>query len=284
MINDRRFVDFVFKGLIGLPESDIKKLYKLIDAKNKMPEDKFSSEVRKITDDETKAAIFEKFTSLKNISDIKNFVSNFFDTTSASDLHHYKSEIPISITTHVTPLYKLFEKLDHLGLSEFVKFDPSIVRGLDYYTGTVFEIYDKHPDNRRAIAGGGSYANLLQIFDESPLEGVGVGLGEVPLVEFLKTHDLLPDFTKSDIDYLVAYLVDSAEELAQQFAMKLRKAGHKVELIPFEMKPKKVFTYADKKNVKYICFIGEDELKNNCAKIKNVADKTEQVIDLNDVR
>lgn len=273
LVNDRRFVDFVFEGLIGLEPALTKKLYKLVDAKNKMPADKFAAEVRTLTQDESKANIFEHFVGLRSISDVKKFVNNIFE----------KSSAPVSVTSHINPLYQIFAKIEANGLSDFVKFDPSIVRGLDYYTGVVFEIFDKHPENRRAIAGGGSYANLLQIFNEPALEGVGMGLGEVPLTDFLTTHKLLPDFSKADIDYLVAYLVPEADGVASQLASTLRSKGYKVELFFGDAKPKKIFTYSEKKNFKNICFIGEEELKNGDVKIKDQINKTEMTKKLKDM-
>ena len=261
-INDRRFVDFVFEGLIGLDEVSTKKLYKLVDAINKMPADKFSAEVRNITKDDNKATIFERFVNLKSVSDIKVFVSHYFDENSLSDFYHSRTAAPVSITNNVSPLYSIFERLDVLSLGNYVKFDPSIVRGLDYYTGIVFEIFDKSPENKRAIAGGGSYANLLQIFNEPALEGVGIGLGEVPLTDFLTTHNLLPDFTKTDLDYLVAYLVPEAEKCAIELASKLRIKNYKTELFFGEAKPKKIFSYSEKKNISKICFIGEITFHN----------------------
>lgn len=275
LVNDRRFVDFVFEGLIGLEPAATKKLYKLVDAKNKMPSEKFSAEVRTITSDEEKARIFEQFVNLRTVEDIRTFVDGIFERISINDMHHFKSAAPVSVTSHVAPLYKIFDKLKELGLTEYVKFDPSIVRGLDYYTGVVFEIFDRHPENRRAIAGGGAYANLLQIFNEPALEGVGMGLGEVPLTDFLTTHKLLPDFSKADVDYLVAYLVPEGEKVANELADQLRKKNQKVELFFGEAKPKKIFTYSEKKNFKYICFIGEEELKNGEVKVKDLANRTE---------
>jgi len=269
LVNDRRFVDFVFQGLIGLESGPTKKLYKLVDAKNKMGPEKFSAEVRAITSDEEKAKIFEQFVSLKSIQDIKTYVDTFSSRTLT--------------TTHVKPLYDIFEKLESQGLTEYVKFDPAIVRGLDYYTGLVFEIFDKNPENRRAIAGGGAYANLLQIFNEPALEGMGMGLGEVPLTDFLTTHNLLPDFSKADVDYLVAYLVPDAESNAFELAAKLRGKNKKVELFFGEAKPKKIFSYSEKKNFKHICFIGEEELKNGEVKIKDLVNKTESTIKLKDI-
>lgn len=258
-INDRRLVDHVFNTMIGLDSASNKKLYKLVDKKNKMPAEKFATEVRTIIADEEKAKIFEKYVHLSSAEDIRNFVGE-------------------------TPILDVFRRVNELGLSEYVKFDPSIVRGLDYYTGLVFEIFDKHPDNNRAIAGGGSYANLLQIFNEAALEGVGIGLGEVPLTEFLKAHGLMPDLSKASVDYLVAYLVPEAEGIAMKFAGELRsKWGLKVEVMLGETKPKKVFTYSEKKTVGTICFFGEEELKNNSVKVKNNVTRTEESLSIEEL-
>lgn len=275
LVNDRRFVDLVFEGLIGLDQALNKKLYKLVDAKNKMAPEKFSSEVRLITQDESKAKIFEAFVSLKTMQDVKIFVTTYFTDTSLSELFMAKLAGVESIGDHVIekhvhPLVSIFEKFETQGLGKFVKFDPSIVRGLDYYTGLVFEVFDKHPDNRRAIAGGGAYANLLQIFNEPQLEGVGVGLGEVPLTDFLTSHGLMPDFSKTELDYLVAYFTHEGEKTAMEIANNLRLKHKRVELFFGEAKPKKVFNYSDKKNFKYIILVTESEIK-----LKDVATRTE---------
>ncbi len=276
LVNDRRFVDLVFEGLIGLEAGPTKKLYKLVDAKNKMGADKFATEVRALTNDESKAKIFEEFVGLKSINDVRTFVTEYFTDTalSAIFLNRLAGVETIGdhvIEKHVSPLVTLFQKFEEQGLSEFVKFDPSIVRGLDYYTGVVFEIFDKHPENRRAIAGGGSYANLLQIFNESPLEGVGMGLGEVPLTDFLTAHKLMPDFTKVELDYLVAHVTPEGENAAMDIARGLRKKNKKVELYFGEAKPKKIFTYSDKKNFSHVIVINE----SGEIKVKDMSKRTE---------
>lgn len=283
LVNDRRFVDLVFEGLIGLEAAPTKKLYKLVDAKNKMAPEKFAAEVRVLTNDENKAKIFEEFVSLSSISDVKTFVTKYFVDNSLSDLFMAKLAGVETIGDHVIekhvhPLVALFEKFEEQGMSEFVKFDPSIVRGLDYYTGVVFEIFDKHPENRRAIAGGGSYANLLQIFNESPLEGVGIGLGEVPLKDFLEAHKLMPDFSKVNLDYFVAYTNPEGEKAATQIAQALRARNKKVELFFGEAKPKKIFTYSEKKNFSHVVIVGETDIK-----IKDVLNRTETIITLQDL-
>lgn len=285
LVNDRRFVDFVFEGLIGLEPTLTKKLYKLVDAKNKMPADKFASEVRTITNDENKAKIFEEFVSLKTVDNVKTFVSTYFAKESLAEFFMEKlsgeeAEGDGVIKKHVHPIISFFEKIESLGLSEYVKFDPAIVRGLDYYTGIVFEVFDKHPENRRAIAGGGSYANLLQIFNEPALEGVGIGLGEVPLSLFLESHKLinLEDFAKSELDYLVAYFVPEGEKTAYEIASKLRAKNKKVELFFGDAKPKKIFNYSDKKNFKNIVLVTETDIK-----LRDVSTRTENVVTKEDL-
>lgn len=280
LVNDRRFVDLVFEGLIGLEATLTKKLYKLVDAKNKMPADKFAAEIRTITNDENKAKIFEEFVNLKSIEDVQKFTTEYFTDNSLSDLFMSKLAGVESvgdhvIQKHVHPLISIFEKMKTMGLDQYVKFDPSIVRGLDYYTGVVFEIFDKHPENRRAIAGGGSYANLLQIFNEPALEGVGIGLGEVPLTLFLESHGLIKfdDFTKTELDYLVAYFVPEGEKTAFEIANKLRANNKKVELFFGEAKPKKIFSYSEKKNFKNIVLVTETEIK-----LRDVASRSETVV------
>lgn len=282
LVNDRRFVDLVFEGLIGLDPVSTKKLYKLVDAKNKMPADKFAGEVRTLTQNENKAKIFEEFVGLKSINDVKVFVSEYFSETSLSEIFMAKLAGVEAvgdhvIEKHVAPLISIFEKFQDQGLSEYVKFDPAIVRGLDYYTGVVFEIFDKHPDNRRAVAGGGAYANLLQIFNEPALEGVGIGLGEVPLTDFLTAHKLIGDYTKPAIDYLVAYFTPEGEKTAMQIATQLRAKNKKVEVMFGDNKPKKIFNYSDKKNFSHIVMVTETDIK-----VKEVVTRTETIKTLAD--
>ena len=261
-LNDRRIVDLIFKEFIKLDAEATHKLYKLVDRKNKMDADKFSAEVRVITQDETKASIFEEYANLTTVEALKVFVGKYTEAN-----HEF---------------FQFYENLKQLGFAEYLVYDPSVVRGLDYYTGVVFEIFDKHPDNRRAIAGGGAYANLLQIFNEQPLEGVGVGLGEVPLTEFLKAHNLLPDVTRPQIDYLVSYIDQEGESLAMKVAADLRAHNKKTELLFGAQKPKKVFTSAEKKETSFVIFIGLDEAQNNQVKVKNLKTREETIYSYND--
>lgn len=273
LINSRKFVDYVFTGPIHLEAENTKKLYKLVDKKNKMPAEKFATAVHEITNDAKKSSIFDKYVSLSTMSEIETF----FNETFTGD---NKEEV---FAKNLRPLKNLFASLEALGLKDYVKFDPSIVRGLDYYTDVVFEIFDKHPDNRRAVAGGGAYANLLSIFGEQPLPGIGFGLGEVPLTDFLTTHKLLPDFSKQDVDVLVAYLDQAAEKTAFELSQNLRNQSVKVEVFLGEAKPKKIFSHSDKKQPNFMIMVGADEVTSGELQLKDVKTKAVHKLQINEV-
>lgn len=265
LINDRRFVDVVFNSILKLGAEDNKKLYKLVDKKNKMPADKFNAEVEAITKDAQKTIVFNEYASLSDAASIKLFLKKYSPETAEQ------------------PLVQFLEKLESQNLIGYVRFDASIVRGLDYYTGIVFEIFDKHPDNRRAIAGGGAYANLLSIFGEQPLPGIGFGMGEVPLTEFLKAHQLLPDFSRQEVDLLIAYLDQGAEAMAFKLSQELRNRKIKVEIYLGEAKPKKIFAHTDKKQPDYLIMLGSDEVNSGEIQLKNLKTKDVHKLALADV-
>lgn len=270
LINSRKFVDYVFAGPINLEAENTKKLYKLLDKKNKMPADKFTAEVNAITNDPKKSEVFEKYVSISTVSEIEAF---FKETQGSAE----------EFEKNLMPLISLFKQLEKLGLAEYVKFDPSIVRGLDYYTDVVFEIFDKHPDNRRAIAGGGAYANLLSIFGETPLPGIGFGLGEVPLTEFLKSHNLLPNTSKQDLDVMVAYQDLASEQKALELSQAFRNAGLKTEVFLGEAKPKKIYTSSDRKQPNTLMILSSDEIASGEIQLKNLKTKETHKLSLSSV-
>lgn len=98
----------------------------------------------------------------------------------------------IDITINETPeIRTLLEELKKNGIKN-VKFNPKIVRGFDYYTAIVFEVFDTHEENRRSLFGGGRYDNLLEIFDVEPIPTIGFGMGDITIRDFLETHKLGP--------------------------------------------------------------------------------------------
>lgn len=266
LINDRRIVDEIFTNIMKLNKESIYKLYKIIDKSKKVSRD-----------------ALEKMVSELNLGDEnqKTFYQ-YIDSTSFEDI--FKLIGLNGNTDCTTELKGLQELLSSLEIEKYVKYDPTIVRGLDYYTGVVFEIFDKNPENRRALCGGGAYANLLSIFNETPVPGVGFGLGDVTLTDFLQTHNLLPNFERNDIDLLITYQTEQAKSSSLKLARDLRKLGMTVSCSMEATKFKKVFDVAAKLGAKYVTLCGENELKVSKIQIKNIETKENKEIEISNTQ
>ncbi len=200
-VNHRKLMDVFFSEKMGLTPEQALRVVKAIDAKEKVDESKFLGWL-------TEAGI-----ATDQIADLNRFFS--------SPLEVIARELPCEGALHLVSLMKLLEESKVSGQ---VVFDPTIMRGLDYYTGTVFEIYDVSPENRRAMFGGGRYDNLVGMFGKEPLSGVGFGMGDVSLQNFLETHGLVPKF-ESEIDVFVSLPKSEFSAAATETARTLRLAG-----------------------------------------------------------
>ncbi len=175
------------------------------------------------------------------------------------------------------------EKLDALITAfkargiENVTFDSSIVRGFLYYTGLVFEIYDTHPDNPRALGGGGRYDGLVSLFGGDPLPAMGFAIGIETLMDFLSTHDLLP---KAEAAAHVFIGTPSPADMthAQVFADSLRSEGLRVLVNTSEKGLGDQVREADKRGIPYFFAYGENEKKSGTMKLKELATGKEDAV------
>ncbi len=265
LLNDRAIIDVVFKSMMKTSDEQTYKLYKIVDKAKKINDEALKKMVTDLGLDLTAENIFYSYLQLKTFDDVNNFLTK-----------NGQQEI----AEHLANFVKQTKKT---GISEYITYDPTIVRGLDYYTGIVFEIYDKHPDNRRALCGGGAYANLLQIFNEEQLAGVGFGLGDVTLKDFLEVHNLLPNLENPTNDILITFQDDVGLDVSMELAKKLRKADFKVITSLEPLKFKKVFPTAEKKGVRFVTLMGSDEFAKNQIQLKNLTTKEQHTLDLNDL-
>lgn len=261
LINDREVVDFVFNDLLALNEKESYKLYKVIDKAKKVTHEKLQEMIKEIITDNKKIDLFIEYLALDSFQSLNMFL----------DKHAGGKEFNIK---------EFINLIQDCDFKEFLTYDPTIVRGLDYYTGLVFEVFDQHPDNRRAIAGGGAYANLLQIFNEKPLPGIGFGMGDVTLKDFLETHKLLPDFKESECDLFLCYFDDESFQYAFNLANNLREKGTRVELNLGKIKFNKVFKVAESKGHSFVGLIGQDEVKAKTFNVKSMATKDQKTINI----
>jgi histidyl-tRNA synthetase len=175
-------------------------------------------------------------------------------------------------------LTRFFAVIDALGLTEYVKFDASIMRGLLYYTGTVFEAWEVGGDIKRSILGGGRYDNLTSDVGGDPIPGVGWAMGDVVITLILEKYGLLPkDLNVNPAPVLVT--VFDEERLLESFklASELRRAGLKVVCYPEAAKLQKQFKYADRIGAKITLVLGPDEVGKDQVAVKNLL-KSEQTM------
>jgi histidyl-tRNA synthetase len=174
-------------------------------------------------------------------------------------------------------LVRLFTALKIMGVSEYIKFSPEVVRGLDYYTGIVFEAYDLSGDVPRAIMGGGRYDNLLGAVGGESLPATGFALGDVVITLILESKGLLPkDLGGSPASILVTVFDLDRFSTSLEFANELRRAGLKVICYPQVAKLPKQFKYADRMQISTVTVIGPDEVASDQVTIKDLSTGKQQ--------
>ncbi len=159
-----------------------------------------------------------------------------------------------------------------------VVYDPSIVRGFAYYTGIVFEVFDTHKDNNRALFGGGRYDNLTALFDDEALPGVGFGMGDVTIRDFLTVRGLIPPYTPPTAVYIAVTKPELALE-AQTLAGELRRGGVSVAIDFGERKLGDQIKTAGKHKIPYLLVVGDDELAEAKFVVRNLASGAEESIE-----
>lgn len=239
-INDRQYLQ---KRLldIGIPNEKIVRIFKIIDKKTKVPINSF-----------------EKMLKTEGLSPSQ--VDNLMIIL--NDKNAYQQSAWLS---------KIIEIVKNLGVGEYIEFDPTIVRGLDYYTRTVFEGWDVK-GQFRSIWGGGRYDNLTQeVGGKQPIPGVGFAMGDMVLEEILKANGKYPKLTITPTKVLVTIFEPKFKDVSLSLANKLRASGLNIELyLDPKTKLDKQLKYADKKGIPFVAIIGPDEVKNNTVTLKNM--------------
>lgn len=260
-VNNRKFIHFMMAEYLGLDSVGAHQMTMLFDRRNKITEQDF---------DEQALAILGE-TQVEAIQKIKQVVD-------AKSIEELPEELQKS--TSLEEIVTVFEGLKKAGV-ESVLFDATLMRGLDYYTGTVFEVFDTHPDNSRSLFGGGRYDGLVGLFGAEPISAVGVAPGGTMIEHFLEVHNLLPvDISKTDI-YVV--VINDAIEIANSVAHDLRAGGLNVEVDITGRKLDKQIKTAFKKNIKNLLFVGSQDAETNQYSLKNLTDETEEKLSIEQI-
>lgn len=238
-VNNRRLMDSQFDALDIAVEKRMD-VSNLVDRRSKMEPAKWD------------AYAFELGLNESQLVGLKDILANF-------DLWKKSDE-----------LVRLFAALESLGVKDYVKFDPNIMRGLLYYTGTVFEAFDTSGSLKRAILGGGRYDNLLADVGGQPLPAVGFAMGDMVIGIILQEKGLLPEFIPSPAPILMTIFDESLMQESFSLSAELRNAGLNVLCYPEPAKLQKQFKFADKMKARVVLTLGPDEAVNAQVTVKNL--------------
>ena len=178
-------------------------------------------------------------------------------------------------------LQSLFSLCESYGISDWVSFDASVVRGLAYYTGPVFEAHDR-AGNLRAICGGGRYDKLIGTLGGNDLPATGFGFGDMVVMELLADKGLLPELSNG-VDDVVFGMGTELRGAAMQVAAKLRSAGRTVDLVLEDKKMKWVFKHAERCGTTRLVMVMPDEWAEGKVRIKNLDSGEESTVAMEDL-
>lgn len=246
--NHRGIVNSFLHEKLQIEKNGIAALLRLLDKRDKLTKEVFYSECQKLNLPISQIDHLEQFLQ----ADINTIVNMLSGSSSAEIAHEMKTRIDI---------------INQLTNSTCVTFSPDVMRGFDYYTGIIFEVYDTHPDNRRALCGGGRYDNLVGAFGKDELSGIGYGMGDVALANFMEVHNLTPKLEK-ETQVAVLRFGEQDRLHSLKLAAALRELNLNVECSVTLTKFGKQIQNAEKSGAKVIAFCGEDEIKNNTFAVK----------------
>lgn len=179
----------------------------------------------------------------------------------------------IDRTTSSSYLEELRVSLEHLGVRNMIA-DTKITRGFDYYTGVVFEIFDTDPANKRSLAGGGRYDNLLSLFGDEKVPAVGFAMGDVTARNFLEAHNLLPSYAPAS-ELMIAVVEQDATSHAIKLAQDLRREDVTVSVNFSGRRVGDQLRYADKMKIPFVIAVGAKERESGRYTIKNLSSGAE---------
>ena len=261
-INNRRLFNDVISAIAGTDTEGSRKVSKVIDRKNKIPREAYEKELLELGLDEDQ---IDRIDSLHKM-DVMEATAICPESQGSQELR------------------QLFDALKKPGLLPYCTFDFGIIRGLDYYTGTVFEVFDNAPENNRAMFGGGRYDNLVGLFvKNAKISGVGYGMGDVTLENFLFTHNLVPASFGSGVKVLVTRFDDVPYEHYVATVEALRAAGIVSSIYLGTKKFGKQIDFAVKDSYSHIIVMGGDELARGVVKLKNLTTREEEELTLDAV-
>lgn len=263
-VSDRRLLTALLR-VIGVREEKLGVAYSVIDKIERLPDEKADG----------------LFTDEVGLS--SGQISTLRETLSATTLDELARDFSDhqDVATELTRLREYVSMLEAMGLGEFVQLDLRIVRGLAYYTGIVFELFDRKGE-LRAICGGGRYDRLLELVGGDPLPAVGFGMGDVVLGELLADRGLVPEYERT-LDYYIIPVTAAERPMALKLAHDLRDRGYSVTYGLKEQAVGKQMKAASREGAKTVLVLGPDELARGVVVVRDMNSGEQQETPIGDL-
>ncbi len=267
--NSRRFMDSLSKFILKISEDKIPIVYKVLDKSDKMEENEFEKYVIDTFKDEVIIQGIFKIKDAKSVNELlekfDNIPKGFYDSIGYLELIDFE------------------RLLSEVGISDYCTFSSGTVRGLDYYTGIIYEVFDTGKENIRSIFGGGRYDDLLSLFSDEKISGTGFGMGVLMLSLFLKTYNLIPEEIREK-DYTDTIYIASINEEVFIYTNKIAAVVRNEELpclIDYRFKNlKNQLSRANELGVLITLIVGPQELEKNEVTIRNMKTEDQKTIKL----
>lgn len=260
-LNNRMLIDFVLDGIALIPADIKSNVVRVLDKFLKLDRNDFEKTLREMG---------------LNISQVDTLVK-FMSSSSEEEL--LKNIPEIQNCGGYIELKEIMTQLSDLGYSEYIKFNPSVIRGFDYYDGMIFEVFDNNPENSRAMFGGGRYNGLASLFGGNSFPAVGFAPGDETTRIFLENWNLIPDNLKSEV-YFLPILSSDLTDKAMELAQKLRSEGKNVILSLEEQKLGKALEYANKIEANFVVIYGENEQSRGVYLLKDMKSGEQKEVDI----
>ena len=242
----------------------------------------FQTEILRIIDKIDKIGAVEVENEIKELTKYSKEIMSFISITGSNDeILIQLEELKIEDEIFVEGLNELKEVVNYLKLMKFndYKIDLTIARGLDYYTGTVYETTLINNPEIGSVASGGRYENLAGYYTNKKLPGVGISIGLTRLFCNLLDAGVIKDYKKPIVDYLIIPM-DGVDEFTFNIYNQYLNENKKVEICMLDKNFKQKMKYANRLNVPYVIIIGENEKNNNEYVLKNMYDGSQKIIKL----
>ena len=249
-VNNRKLIDDILSNYVKIEPKDRNNIVRILDKWEKLEDFELNSRLSNEGLNEGQIELLFAFMESTNSTQLKSNIKGIENSEGFKEVETILNQLS--------------------DYSEWINFNPSIIRGFDYYDGMVFEVFDKHPDNSRAMFGGGRYNGLASIFGSESFPAVGSAPGDETTKLFLEAWNLLPaDINSNNIIYIPLLdenLLDNLNDISKS----LREKGEKVITGVEKQRLNKALEFANKKIINRVLILGDEEAKSRIYKIKDM--------------